>query len=280
MEDAVGGPAMRREDIRVLLMRAPGTNCDTETVRAFKDQRVQVHLVHTQRIFRERNLEDYDVLVFPGGFSYGDYVRSGAIWAKECEYRIGRELEAFVDDGKPVIGICNGFQQLVEMGFLPGWMGRSIYPEAALGNSTRGYQNRWIRIKYVGRGTCGMMAGLEPGYVLQCPVAHGEGRFIFPPEHREELLERLYDMDMLVWRYVRADGSFAKLDWPENPNGAYHDIAGICNPEGTVMGLMPHPERAYYGYLMPEWTRGGQPPKYGDGYPFFKSIADYVEKKM
>ncbi|GAG06924.1 unnamed protein product, partial [marine sediment metagenome] len=102
---------MRREDIRVLLMRAPGTNCDTETVRAFRDQGVQVHLVHTQRVFRERNLEDYDVLVFPGGFSYGDYVRSGAIWAKECEYRIGRELEAFVDEGKPVIGICNGFQQ-------------------------------------------------------------------------------------------------------------------------------------------------------------------------
>ena len=271
---------MRREDIRVLLMRAPGTNCDTETVRAFRDQGVQVHLVHTQKIFRERNLEDYDVLVFPGGFSYGDYVRSGAIWAKECEYRIGRELEAFVDEGKPVIGICNGFQQLVEMGFLPGWEGRSICPEAALGNSTRGYQNRWIRMKFVGGGTCGMMAGLEPGYVLQCPVAHGEGRFIFPPEQREELLERLYDMDMLVWRYVRGDGSFAELDWPENPNGAYHDIAGICNPEGTVLGLMPHPERAYYGYLMPEWTRERQPLEYGDGYPFFKSIVDYVEKKM
>ena len=271
---------MRREDIKVLLMRAPGTNCDTETVRAFRDQGVQAHLVHTQRVFRERNLEDYDVLVFPGGFSYGDYVRSGAIWAKECEYRIGRELEAFVDEGKPVIGICNGFQQLVEMGFLPGWEGRSIYPEAALGNSTRGYQNRWIRIKYVGKGNCGIMAGLEPGYTLQCPVAHGEGRFIFPPEQREELLERLYDMDMLVWRYVKADGSFAELDWPENPNGAYHDIAGICNPEGTVLGLMPHPERAYYGYLMPEWTRERQPPQYGDGYPFFKSIVDYVKKKI
>lgn len=271
---------MRREDIRVLMMRAPGTNCDEETVRAFRDQGVQVHLVQTQKIFRERNLEDYDVLVFPGGFSYGDYVRSGAIWAKECEYRIGGELEAFVDEGKPVVGICNGFQQLVEMGFLPGWEGRSIYPEAALGNSTRGYQNRWIRMKYVGGGNCGMMAALKPGFILQCPVAHGEGRFIFPPGQREELLERLYNLDMLVWRYVKADGSFAELDWPENPNGAYHDIAGICNPEGNVLGIMPHPERAYYGYLMPEWTKERQPPHYGDGYPFFTSIVDYVEKEM
>jgi phosphoribosylformylglycinamidine synthase I len=271
---------MRREDMRVLLMRAPGTNCDLEAVRSFRDLGPKVDLIHTQRVFRDRNLEEYDVLVFPGGFSYGDYVRSGAIWAKECEYRIGKELEAFVDSGKPVIGICNGFQQLVEMGFLPGWEGKSRYPEAALGNSTHGYQNRWIRMRYVGRGNCGMLGGLKPSYILQCPVAHGEGRFILPPERREELLQRLYDHDMLVWRYVREDGSFAEGDWPENPNGAYHDIAGICNPEGTVLGLMPHPERAFYGYLMPEWTRGGAPPVHGDGYPFFKSIVDYVEKRF
>jgi phosphoribosylformylglycinamidine synthase len=271
---------MKRKDIRVLLMRAPGTNCDLEAVRSFRDLGLRVDLVHTQKVFRDRNLDEYDVLVFPGGFSYGDYVRSGAIWAKECEYRIGKELEAFVDSGKPVIGICNGFQQLVEMGFLPGWEGKSRYPEAALGNSTHGYQNRWIRMRYVGRGNCGILGGLKPGFILQCPVAHGEGRFILPPERREELLQRLYDTDMLVWRYVRADGSFAELDWPENPNGAYHDIAGICNPEGTVLGLMPHPERAFYGHLMPEWTRGGTPPEHGDGYPFFKSIVDYVEKRF
>ena len=85
---------------------------------------------------------------------------------------------------------------------------------------------------------------------------------------------------MLVWRYARADGSFAEGDWPENPNRAYHDIAGICNPEGTVLGLMPHPERAFYGHLMPEWTRLGAPAEHGDGHPFFKSIVDYVEKKF
>jgi phosphoribosylformylglycinamidine synthase len=239
-----------------------------------------VNLVHTQKIFREKNLLDYNILVFPGGFSYGDYVRSGAIWAKECEYRIGKELESFIDEGRPVVGICNGFQQLVELGFLPGWEGKSRYPEAALGYNTHGYQNRWIRMKYMGRGNCCMMKGLEDDYVLACPIAHGEGRFILPADQREKLLDRLYEKDMLVWRYVRGDHSFADGEWPENPNGAFHDIAGICNPEGTVLGLMPHPERAYYGYLMPEWTKLGESPVYGDGYPFFKSIADYVERKF
>jgi phosphoribosylformylglycinamidine synthase len=278
LENPLGGKKMKREDIKVLLMRAPGTNCDLETLRAFKDLGTKPKLIHTQRIFKEKNLEEYDILVFPGGFSYGDYVRSGAIWAKECEYRIGKKLEDFVDEGNPVIGICNGFQQLVELGFLPGWEGKSKYPEVALANNTHGYQNRWIRIKYTGKGNCGMMNGLEPEYVLRCPVAHGEGRFILPPEKKKEHLEKLLDMDMLVWMYVKADGSFAKGQWPENPNGSYHDIAGICNPEGTVMGLMPHPERAYYGYLMPEWTKKKIPDPYGDGYPFFKSIIEYVEK--
>ncbi|MBT3285179.1 phosphoribosylformylglycinamidine synthase I [Candidatus Bathyarchaeota archaeon] len=271
---------MKREDIKVLIMRAPGTNCDLEAVRSFEDFGAKVDLIHTQKVFKDKNLDDYDMIVFPGGFSYGDYVRSGAIWAKECEYRIGPELETFVDSGKPIVGICNGFQQLVEMGYLPGWEGHSLYPEAALGNSTHGYQNRWIRMKYEGKGNCGMLGGLEEGHVIQCPVAHGEGRFILPPEQREELLNKLYDQDMVMFRYVKEDGSYADYDWPENPNGAYHDIAGISNPEGTVLGLMPHPERAYYGYLMPEWTKKGAPEPYGDGFPFFKSIVEYIERKF
>ena len=271
---------MKKEDIKILIMRAPGTNCDLETSRAFKELGTQPEVLHTQRVFKEKNLEDYDILVFPGGFSYGDYVRSGAIWATECEYRIGDELVRFVDEGKPVIGICNGFQQLVELGFLPGWEGKSKYPEAALADSINGYQNRWIRIKLMGRGNCKIMKGIDPGYILRCPVAHGEGRFLLPPDKKEEQLNQLKDKDMLVWQYVDEDGTPADETFPDNPNGSYSDIAGICNPEGTVLGLMPHPERAFYGYLMPEWTKKGLPEKYGDGYPFFDSIVKYVEKKF
>jgi len=271
---------MNRAEIRVLLIRAPGTNCDAETVRAFRDTGVAPEVAHTQRVFREKNLLEYDVLVFPGGFSYGDYVRSGAIWAKECEYRIGEELEEFVDSGRPVIGICNGFQVLVETGFLPGFDGRSKVPQAAFGNSTHGYQCRWIRLRNVNHGVCEMLNGVPDGQILSFPVAHGEGRFILPPDKKDKYLERLYKNDQLVFRYVRADGSYPEENWPDNPNGAFHDIAGICNPEGNVLGLMPHPERAYYGYLMPEWTRAGRPDEYGDGRLFFESIVRYVEKKF
>jgi len=270
---------MKKEDIRVLIMRAPGTNCDLETVRAFRDLGVQVDLRHTQDVFKTKNLPEYNILVFPGGFSYGDYVRSGAIWAKECEYRIGPELERFVDEGRPVVGICNGFQQLVELGFLPAFEGKSLYPQAALANSTHGYQNRWIRMRYVGHGNCGMMGYLDRDQVISCPVAHGEGRFVLPKEGEKEMLASLYDRDMLVWRYVKADGNYAEGSWPENPNGAFHDIAGICNPEGNVLGLMPHPERAYFGWLMPEWTRTGLT-HYGSGRPFYESIVRYTETKF
>ena len=100
-----------------------------------------------------------------------------------------------------------------------------------------------------------------------------------PQGRQEELLERMYELDMVVWRYVDAGGMPADGVWPVNPNGAYHDIAGVCNPEGNVLGLMPHPERAYYGYLMPEWTKHGLE-EYGDGRPFFESIVEYVEAKF
>jgi phosphoribosylformylglycinamidine synthase I len=281
MEDSAGRVEMKRSDIRVLLMRAPGTNCDDETARSFRDLGVRAEVVHTQRVFRERNLLDYDIIVFPGGFSYGDYVRSGVIWAKECEYRIGAQLERFVDEGRPLLGICNGFQLLVEAGFLPGFDGRSKYPEAALANNTTGgYQCRWIRVKHLNRGACHLTAGIPRGAVLRLPVSHGEGRFIFPRDKEDECLRKLYENDQLVLRYVKPDGSFAEGEAFHNPNGAWHDIAGICNPEGNVLGIMTHPERAYFGWLAPDWTRGKESPEYGDGRLVFESVVKYVEKKF
>ena len=272
---------MKRSDIRVLLMRAPGTNCDAETARAFRDLGVQAEVVHTQRMFREKGLLDYDILVFPGGFSYGDYVRSGAIWAKECEYRIGPELKRFVDDGRPVLGICNGFQLLVEAGFLPGFEGRSRYPEAAFANNTTGgYQCRWIRVKHLNSGNCALTREITQDLVLRLPISHGEGRFLFPRDREDAYLRRLYENDQLVFRYVKADGSYAEMEAFHNPNGAWHDIAGICNPAGNVLGMMPHPERAYYGWLTPDWAGEEAPPRYGDGRLVLESVVRYVERRF
>ena len=232
-------------------------------------------------VVRNGSLSRYDALVFPGGFSYGDYVRAGAIWGKGIIAKLGRDLEKFVEEGRPVLGVCNGFQVLVEGGVLPGFEGTSEYPEAALApNTSIKYECRWVRLKHENSGNCVFTTRLPKGKMVFMPVAHVEGRFIFPKEAEGDHLRRLYDNDQLVFRYVKADGSFPEGEAFDNPNGAWHDIAGICNPEGNVLGMMPHPERAYYGWLTPNWTSREAPIMYGDGRLVFESVVRYVERKF
>jgi len=116
--------------------------------------------------------------------------------------------------------------------------------------------------------------------VLRIPIAHAEGRFVFPKENENRYLEKLYGNDQLVFRYCAENGEPANGQYPTNPNGAFHDIAGICNPSGTVFGLMPHPERAYYGWQLPDWTRRERMPTYGDGWLILESVVEYLKKKF
>jgi phosphoribosylformylglycinamidine synthase len=272
---------LKRSDIRTLILRVGGTNCDRETATAFRDLGVKAEVTHNRKVIKERNLLDYNILIFPGGFAYGDYVRSGAIWAKEIEASLLDDLMRFVDDGRPVLGLCNGFQVLVELGLLPSFEGRSVFPEAALAtNASNSFECRWVRLRNMSRGNCPFTRLIPRDSIVRIPVAHGEGRFIFPREREEKYLRQLHESDQLVFRYVKPDGSFAEGEYPHNPNGAFHDIAGICSPEGNVFGLMPHPERAYYGWQLPDWTRMEDPPKYGDGKAIFEAVVEYVERKF
>jgi phosphoribosylformylglycinamidine synthase len=226
-------------------------------------------------------LLEYDALVFPGGFSYGDYVRAGAIWAKWMLARLGMELRAFVDDGRPVLGICNGFQVLVEAGLLPGFEGISGFPDAALApNLPPGYNCRWIHMRHESHGKCVFTSEIPKGKILRMPVAHSEGRFMFSKDKEKQLLERLRKNDQLIFRYCNEDGKCALGSYPTNPNGSFYDIAGICNPEGTVFGLMPHPERAFYWWQQPDWTRHAQRTEYGDGRLIFESLIGFLSKKL
>ncbi len=257
-----------------------GTNCDAETKRSLEDLSVQAEIVHVNKMVKRRSLMEYSALVVPGGFSYGDYVRAGAIWAKWILAKLGKELKAFVEENRPILGVCNGFQVLVEAGLLPGFEAINLYPEAALAtNFPPGYNCRWVNIKHENKGKCVFTRKIPKGKILRMPVAHSEGRFIFVKEKEKQYLERLYENDQLVFRYCNKNGEYAEGMFPTNPNGSFHDIVGICNSEGTIFGLMPHPERAFYWWQQPDWTRQERMPQYGDGKLIFESLVSYLEKK-
>jgi phosphoribosylformylglycinamidine synthase I len=260
---------MRREEVKVCVMRVGGTNCDAETQRAFQELGVQAEVLHVNELIKQGNLLDYNVLVFPGGFSFGDYVRSGVIFARSLSAKLGKEIDTFVDEGRPILGICNGFQILVEYGLLPGFEGTSAYPEATLTtNVPQGFKCRWIHLKNENKGKCAFTSKIPAGKVLRMPIAHGEGRFLFPVEKEQQMLQKLIDNDMMVFRYCDENGE------------AFQDIAGICNREGTIFGLMPHPERAMYWWQQPDWTRQTRMAQYGDGKLVFESLMDYLTKKF
>ena len=172
---------MKLNEIKVGVLRVGGTNCDLEAQRAFQELGVQAETLHLNEIIRRRNLDDYQVLVFPGGFSFGDYVRAGVIWARWLSAKLGKELQAYVEDDRTILGICNGFQVLVECGLLPGFDGVSAIPEASLAtNIPQGYNCRWIYLKQENNGKCVFTGKIKKGSVVRIPVSHSEGRFLFP----------------------------------------------------------------------------------------------------
>ena len=256
-------------------MRVGGTNCDAETKRAFDELGARAEVLHFNEAVKNHNLLDYNALVFPGGFSYGDYVRAGAIWATGTLTKLRKDLKRFVDEGRPI------FQVLVEAGLLPAFKGISEYPDATLAtNIPIGYRCKWVYLKHENSGNCIFTKNIPKGKVMHIPVAHGEGRFQFAKENETKYLEKLYDNDQLVFRYCTKDGTPANGEFSVNPNGAFHDIAGICNPAGTVFGLMPHPERAFYGWQLPDWTKTENLPQYGDGKLVFESMVEYLKKQF
>ena len=256
----------------VLLLRAAGTNCDGETAYAFELAGARTEKVHINRLLREPHLlGNFQVLAIPGGFSYGDDIAAGRILANQISHHLRDDLRSFIDSGKPVIGICNGFQVLVKTDLLPGALaGRSGQNFTLTNNDCGRFVDRWVRL---GRrsGKCIWTAGIEE---LDLPVAHGEGKFI-PAD--EDVRRALWEEGHVALVYLRADGLAANGRLPDNPNGSIDDIAGVCDSSGLVLGLMPHPERFVDGVQHPNWRRMFPLSAEGAGLQIFRNAVTHVK---
>lgn len=260
---------------RVIVLRTAGTNCNAETAFAFEQCGAAVDEVHLERLFAGKTrLADYHIMALPGGFSYGDDIASGRIFANEMRLRLGEDIQNFIKAKKLIIGICNGFQILVKAGILPGSFepGAEEYQAATLTNNDSGkFEDRWTYLKVSGHSV--WTEGLKD--IVYIPVAHGEGKFV---PMNNGVLKRLQDNGQVAFRYVRANGS--RGAYPQNPNGSVDDIAGITDPSGRILGLMPHPERHFLFTQHPFWTRLGKKTKLGDGAQVFRNGVEYVKRNL
>ena len=239
-------------NVKAMVLRAAGTNCDVETAYAFESAGAEVARVHINELVRrEKTLSEVQILAIPGGFTYGDDVAAGKILANELKYKLSDEIGRFVEEGRLILGICNGFQVLVKAGLLPEWKDGANEQQVTLTfNDSGRYEDRWVYLEKEKNSRCVFVEGIEETIYL--PVAHAEGKFV-PAD--EKVLAELERRGQVVFRYVDERGARASYPW--NPNGSVGNIAGICDPTGRIFGLMPHPERHILPTQHPRWTREG-----------------------
>jgi phosphoribosylformylglycinamidine synthase len=250
--------------VRTLILRAPGTNCDVETAFAFKQAGAEASLVHVNRLIRgQQRLSDYQIIVIPGGFTYGDDIAAGKVLANELRLRLGEDIPRFVEDGGLILGICNGFQVLVKAGILPA-LANDCPPLLTLTTNDSGkFECRWVHLGVNKKSPCVFTQGIDHLYL---PVAHAEGKIVADFDVQPEL-------DVVLYYTDEAGNSSA--GYPFNPNGSLGNIAAIGDASGRIFALMPHPERYIRGTQHPQWTRLGVR-QYGDGFQIFLNAVEWA----
>ena len=250
---------------RVVALRASGTNCHRETVHAFNLAGARAEHMHINHLLKERDpLAQYQVVALCGGFTYGDDIAAGKILAVELDRLLGEHLQRFVERGGLIIGICNGFQVLIKTGLLPYAEFRpAAQREFTLAhNVSHRFEARWIKLEAPQNTNC---LFVEPGEILEMPVAHGEGRLVGVTP---EAVQGLKDKGLVTYRYIAQDNGRNPV-YPDDPNGSVDYIAGISDPTGRIFGLMPHTERHIYARQHPNWTRQQRDAE-GDGLRIFQ----------
>ena len=286
---------------RVCVLKTEGTNCDRETRYAFELVGGDAEIIHINSLIKgydpvkqeKVSLGDYHILALPGGFSHGDYIAAGKVLAQYLIQFMEEEVKAFLAKGKPVIGICNGFQVEVKAGLLPNLDGRFGQTATLTYNDSPTFQDRWVRL-ISPENRCIWTKGIKK---IDLPIAHGEGRFFCP----EEIYTELSKQGLVVFQYANSDLS-PTMQFPDNPNGSQEAIAGICDPNGLVFGLMPHPERYnnpknhhlatlqevlnrdYVDredtFIVERTKLAGVFPKEGSGLQIFRNGIEYVIKNL
>lgn len=237
-------------EVKALVMTGYGLNCDHETAYAFEQAGARADRVHINSLIDGSvKLENFQILVFIGGFSWADDHGAGVIQAVRLKTNIGDQILDFVSKGNLVLGICNGFQSLVNLGLLPGLNGNYRQRTVALTfNDCGNFRDQWVHLKVNAQSPCIFTRGID---LAELPVRHGEGKFFTD----ESTLSALHKNNQIAVQYARPDGEIANGAFPFNPNGSLDDVAGICDPTGRIFGLMPHPEGFNHWTNHPDWTR-------------------------
>jgi len=260
--------------VKAIVLRTAGINCDLETEYALELAGAEAERLHINRLIKKPGLlDEYQILVVPGGFSYGDDVAAGKILANQIIHHLSDSMRKFIDAGKLVLGVCNGFQVLVKAGILPGDENGSV---AAGGqsvtitdNDSGKFEDRWVYLE----PATDKCVFIEAGRRIYLPIAHGEGKVVVKGE---ATLEKLKSANQIAFRYVNRNGQ--QGPFPVNPNGSVDSIAGLTDTTGRVLGLMPHPERFVRRTQHPHWTRDTGHD--ADGMTIFARAVRFVQQNL
>ncbi len=276
-------------DVKALVLTGYGLNCDYETSFSLAKAGAEPHRIHINELILGGNtgfkakLKDFHILVFGGGFSWADDHGAGVVMASKLKNNLGDQIESFIQDGKLILGICNGFQCLVNLGLIPGfdfdYRKRSV---AITYNDSGNFIDTWVNLKINPQSPCIFTKGISS---MELPVRHGEGKFYA----QNKQVDRLLKDGQVVLQYADGQGNEAKGRWPFNPNGSLKDIAGICDPTGRIFGMMPHPEAYNHFTNHPDWTRKKDAmarqgmnleEEHGEGIKIFKNAVHYIRNSL